>query len=63
MKSDGMDIYVEKVMRSASRTAVKVLTESLLHNRPLPIWEEGKVTYRLPTQEQIDNIKKMTTTK
>ena len=57
MKSNGMDLYVEKAMRSASRAAVKVLTECLLHNRPLPVWEDGKVKYRLPTKEQIDQIR------
>ena len=62
MKSNGMDLYVEKAMRSASRAAVKVLTESLLHNRPLPIWEDGKVEYRLPTKEQIDRIREKSIT-
>lgn len=57
MKVNGMDIYVEKAMRSASRAAAKVLTDSLLHNRPLPLWVDGKVEYVLPTQEQIEVLK------
>lgn len=49
--------YVDKVLRSATNAAAKVLADSLLHQRPLPIWKDGKVEYVLPTQQQIDDMK------
>ena len=49
--------YSEKALQAASRAASKVLIDSLLHNRPLPIWVDGKVEYKLPTQEEIDRLR------
>jgi|GEM_PF-5987509 len=48
--------YAEIGLRSARRAAAKVLADALLHQRPLPIWENGEVKYKLPTQSDIDKL-------
>jgi len=49
--------YVEMAMRSATRAAVKVLEEALIHNRKVPIWMDGRVQQQIPTREQIERIR------
>ncbi|MDZ7925021.1 MAG: hypothetical protein U5M23_13430 [Marinagarivorans sp.] len=49
--------YTEKAMRAANSAAAKVFADALLHQRPLPIWKNGKVEYILPTQEQVEALK------
>lgn len=49
--------YTEKAMRAANSAAAKVFADALLHQRPLPIWKDGKVEYMLPTQEQVEALK------
>ena len=47
--------YTQKAYRAANSAAAKVFADALLHNRPFPVWKNGKVEYKLPTQEEIDN--------
>jgi hypothetical protein len=49
--------YAEIGMRSVNRAAIYVFENALSSKQALPIWQNGKVEYVVPTQQQIDELK------
>jgi len=42
------DYYAEIGMKAAKRAAKKVKERSNRENRPIPIWEDGKIKHEIP---------------
>ncbi len=46
----------EMALRSLYRVTAKVFQGAIRDNKPIPVWEDGKIIYHLPAESEAEEL-------